>query len=471
VTLEVLVNDLFDVVGELASTSSPKPEVIDRQRAELMAAIWAEKPHGDEPRGESSRRARSVLGRVRPRRALLLGGIAATIAAILVVTLAVVPRLGRPQSAAAAVLDQAAAAAGQFTTPGPRQFLYVETQSTYGLTIYGPSGTPGLFDKVATTTFGITDQSWTNASGTGQARSMSGVPGFSPAAEQVVNRVMGPGFLSRLETGPPDTGSLHQASTPPEVADLPTDPAKLTSVLASGALGTGQSIASSPVAVFERAARLLVGPTSGMTSALASALFQVMADQPGAKLLGRVTDHNGQPGEGVELKSVVSTTGVRALSEVIVDPKRGRVLEVDYASPPATTTTDGGSKGLGTLSPLWTDVVASGVVGSNTGTVPASGTAKITATQVPGAPTGLAATVRNGVVNLSWDAPPSGAGPVTNYHVYELGPKGGGEADTRSAATAYAWRLPTLGKTMRFAVQAVNELGYGPRSAYITITP
>lgn len=465
------MTDLFDLVGELASASSPDPEVIERQRAALMAAIGTEKSHGDERRGGSARRTRPVLRGVRPRRALFLGAIAAMIVAALVVTLVVVPGLGRPQSAAAAVLDQAGAAAGQFTTPGPGQFLYVETQSTYGLTIYGPSGTPGHFDKVATTTFGITEQSWTNASGTDQARSMSGLPRFSPAAEQVVNAVMGPGFLSRLETGPPDTGSLQKASSPTAVGDLPTDPTKLTPVLANGALGTGQSIANGPVAVFERAARLLVGPTSGMTPALASALFQVMADQPGAKLLGRVADHNGQPGEGVALENAVPTTGVRALSEVIVDPQRGRVLEVDYATPPSTRTTGGTSKGLGTLGPLWTDVVASGLVGSNTATLPASGTATITATQVPGAPTGLVATVRNGVVDLSWDAPSSGVGPVTDYHVYALGAKGGGEVDTRSAATAYAWRLPTSGQTMRFAVQAVNQFGYGPRSTYTMTTP
>ena len=82
------------------------------------------------------------------------------------------------------------------------------------------------------------------------------------------------------------------------VSDLPTDPKALAQVIAAGGLQTNiDLIPAGPNATFERAATLLVGPTAGMTPALASALFQVLAGQPGVQLLGSVTDHEGhKPG-------------------------------------------------------------------------------------------------------------------------------------------------------------------------------
>jgi hypothetical protein len=280
-------------------------------------------------------------------------------------------------------------------------------------------------------------------------------------------------------------GQAEPQPAPLNVSDLPTDLATLASVLAAGQMGTTQDVAAGPDATFERAARLLLGPTTGMTPTLASALFEVMADQPGARSLGTVSDHDGEQGEGVALGDATSTQ----VAEVIVDAHQGRLLEVDYAVPGTTSAAPGGEAcatstsglqcaqpvGEEVLAPVWTDLVASGVVNSNTQSVPATGTATITATQVPGAPTALEATVVDGTVHLSW-TPPSdpGVSPVTDYLVYagtSDSPGNGGVEDTQSTATTYDWIDSPGGKPVTFNVQAANAQGAGLLSEAVTVVP
>jgi hypothetical protein len=167
---------------------------------------------------------------------------------------------------------------------------------------------------------------------------------------------------------------------------LPTDPSALTAVIADGEQGSNVNlIPAGPNATFERAATLLVDPTTGMTPALASALFRVLANQPGVQLLGTVTDHEGQSGEAVTLQAADGLT----VSEVIVDPATGRLLEAQFAQAAKTSSlSSGASSCMGsfgepfschqvtnssTIAPLWTDVVATGVVDQhasrNTGVV------------------------------------------------------------------------------------------------------
>lgn len=483
------MNDLLDLVGELARAVPPlRPERVDRQRSALMDAVRAEHAAGEGGRSPRGRRARnSLLGKVHQRPALFVGGIAASIAVMLLICFVVLPGIAKPPSAAAAVLEQAASAAGQFTTPGPGQYLYTETQTAYEVAAYVPGSIPGQLTRVATVTFGVTDQGWTDAAGNGQVLLTEGTLQFpSPADQTAWNASFagGSGLSSQFTDGP--GGGQLQSQTPQlDVSDLPTDPSQLATVLARGQLGTAQYIPNGADAAFERAARLLLVPTSGMTATLTSALFQVMADQPGVRFLGTVTDRDGQQGQGVVLGNPGTTTRV---NEVIVDPERGQLLEVDYAPPgasrtlPNVCTTIGGNrtcrppKGAASLGPLWTDVVARGVVGSTTATVSATGSVTVTATQVPGAPTDLVATVQNGAVDLTWDPPAAmGAGPVTDYEVY-LGTTGSpktGPMNTQSAATTYSWPLLLLpsGKPMTFAVQAVNADGYGPQSSSVRIMP
>jgi hypothetical protein len=412
---------------------------------------------------------------------LFASGLTGLVAAAVIVALVVVqPGPGGPRTAAAAVLDQAAAIAGQ-EAPGPGQYLYTETQSMYQMTNYKVNAATGVLDQVATASNGETDQSWTDAAGTGQVLRTYGAAVYSSVADQMA-------FLATTaaQGGRPFFGGQAEPQAAPlNVSGLPTDPATLGPVLAKGQMGTTQYVAAGPDATFERAARLLLGPTTGMTPTLASALFEVMADQPGARSLGIVTDHDGERGEGVALGDATSTQ----VAEVIVDPHQGRLLEVDYAVPGTTSATPGGEAcatsasgvqctqpvGEEILAPVWTDLVASGVVNSNTQSVPASGTATITATQVPGPPTSLEATVFNGTVHLSWTAPSDqGVSPVTDYLVYagtSDSPGNGGVKDTQSTATTYDWIYSPGGQPVTFNVQAANAQGAGLLSASVTVVP
>ncbi len=106
------------------------------------------------------------------------------------------------------------------------------------------------------------------------------------------------------------------------------------------------------------------------------ALFQVMAGQPDVRLLGTVTDHSGQRGVGLALGGPASSGGSRQPVEVVVDPGRGQILEADYALPSSTVPAVA-SVGVASVGPLWTDVVASGIVRARTATVPTSPSRRI----------------------------------------------------------------------------------------------
>lgn len=175
------------------------------------------------------------------------------------------------------------------------------------------------------------------------------------------------------------------------------------------------------------------------------------------------------------------------MTEVIVDPARGRLLKADRATPGATQGCGAtGSCPGGNSAPVWTDLVASGIVTSSTATVRATGSAAITADEAPGTPTGLVASVVNGTVALSWNAPADqGASLVTGY-VISATAAGHGTfyLATRSAATSYNWPLssPVTGlapldssfpvsEPVTFAVEAVNAEAYGQFSTTANITP
>jgi hypothetical protein len=329
--LHELVHALEPDVPTLTSTQ------VDRQRARLMTAAQAEVIHqptsSEVPEG--ARTSTAPKRRTRRRHVFFASALTGLVAAGVIVALVVVqPGPGGPRTAAAAVLDQAAAVAGQ-QSPGPGQYLYTETQSTYQMTNYKANSTTGALDQVATASYGETDQSWTDAAGTGQVLRTYGAAVYSSVADQME-------FLATnaAQGGRPIFGGQAEPEAPAiDVSDLPTDPTTLGPVLAAGQMGTSQYIAAGPDATFERAARLLIGPTTGMSPTLASALFQVMADQPGARSLGTVTDHDGEQGEGVALGDATNTQ----VAEVIVDPDQGRLLEVDYAVPGTTSAPPGGA--------------------------------------------------------------------------------------------------------------------------------
>ncbi|HET7357916.1 MAG TPA: fibronectin type III domain-containing protein [Nocardioidaceae bacterium] len=86
----------------------------------------------------------------------------------------------------------------------------------------------------------------------------------------------------------------------------------------------------------------------------------------------------------------------------------------------------------------------------------------------PSAPVGLAASVANGSIRLSWSAPTSdGGSTVTGYQVYR-GTTGGGEAATPVATgivtTTFTDTDVTAGTTYFYTVAAVNAVGTSARS-------
>lgn len=484
------------------------------------------------PRAEAGGRTQTRSGAVvalragRTRRRVVVGAAVASVAAATaaVLVLALLPAPSGPTSAAAAVLLDAAAAAGQAPPLTPGQYLYTETQTEYGLILYAPTSDGGTqMTEVATAQYATTVQGWTGSRGMTTTLVTTGTKEYPSSADRAAWQAVAPTNASTPATGGPlprgasGDGSPHPVPSGLDAADLPTDPAALATALRTGDYGTNAMYLNGPDAVFERAATLLIGPDQGMTPALAKALFQVMAQQPGAELLGTVTDHSGQQGDAVSFPPIPGS----GPTEVVVDPSTGALLEADYA-PPApvggSVCTNLGPVGatvgpVGTngttsshsciqpvsalsIAPAWTDVVASGVVGSSTTTLPPHPGATVTRTLVPDAPTGLTVTTAtpstpgtttgtsgtsstSGTVELTWTPPTdAGATPITGYVVHRYtGPGRDGAGGTTGTSvsttplvpgTTYTWTVGT-GTTGTYTVQAVNAYGAGPASSPITL--
>ena len=88
----------------------------------------------------------------------------------------------------------------------------------------------------------------------------------------------------------------------------------------------------------------------------------------------------------------------------------------------------------------------------------------VTPATVPGAPTGLSATVSDQRVDLIWTAPASNGGQSITAYEYEQGGSGTW-ISTGSTATSYMVRNLTNGQPYRFRVRAVNSVGAGAASA------
>ena len=88
----------------------------------------------------------------------------------------------------------------------------------------------------------------------------------------------------------------------------------------------------------------------------------------------------------------------------------------------------------------------------------------VTPATVPGAPTGLSATVSDQRVDLIWTAPASNGGQSITDYEYEQGGSGTW-ISTGSTATSYMVHNLTNGQPYRFRVRAVNSVGAGAASA------
>jgi hypothetical protein len=322
--------------------------------------------------------ARSYKSAGNRKALVVVASVVGTIAAALVLVVAVVSGPSGQQSAAAAVLGQAATKAGeQANVPKAHQYLFSETRTRYEVVLYADSR-PGQGLRIATAQFIETDRVWINAQGEGRVLRTESALQFpsakdralwnaSPVGQQVYQTLL--------------NNSLQQSQVSPKellvnVSDLPTNTSQLQSVLANDTSQTNiDHIPAGRDAVFERAAVLLLGPDFGMSPHLASALFHVMAKQPGTHLVGALTAHSGRTGDGI----VLSTSVGGHVSEVVVAPGLGSLLELSFVLP-STTISSGETRTCispkgeasvctqegnpATLAPVWTDLVSTGIVSS-----------------------------------------------------------------------------------------------------------
>ena len=286
-----------------------------------------------------------------------------------------------PRSAGADVLRHAAAlvAAETGLQPAPGQYLYTETRSLYQATIYQRDIASGSLVPTAEAQYFETEETWTDFAGIGTGLLTRSPLQYSSSSDQAA--WLGTKFGRDFSTGFAQSVSEPSLTqSVPNLSALSTDPTQLAHELATGSGGTNVDlIPNGPSAVFQRAARLLVGPDSALSPSLTSSLYQVLANQPGVTLLGEQTDHRGRAGVAV---SVSDQGGVSLL---IINPKSGLPLEVQYSphtgapisslggstyqcipvpecgSTPETGTPQGTAV---TVGPTWTDTVSSQIVAS-----------------------------------------------------------------------------------------------------------
>ena len=106
-------------------------------------------------------------------------------------------------------------------------------------------------------------------------------------------------------------------------------------------------------------------------------------------------------------------------------------------------------------------------VGESTASAASS---SVTPATVPGAPTGLSATVGDQQVELSWTAPASNGGATILRYEYEQG-LSGTWTSTGGTATSFTVRNLTNGQSYTFRVRAVNRVGAGAASSAQSGTP
>jgi hypothetical protein len=348
---------------------------------------------------------------VTPRRpGFRLGGAGAIALAVAVIVMVALPGTSpRSQSAAAAVLDRMATLTDhQAASARPGEYYYTELGrqegvSTGSLVPGGPEVTSYEAETV---------QTWVAPNGSGrQVSTIDPTPRFFTAAARAAWIAAGRS-LRPLFPAPPSTVQLFGAgyafTNNPiirvfDISHLPTDTARLTALIVQGrlevkgsrqtglkGLGPVSNCETKACVIFERVAILLQGPDIGATPARRAALYKVMARIPGVKLLGSVADPIGDRGTGFELvqhqpAESVSCNRVKGhepasstTEEVVIDLKTARLLSTETSSSPRVITRSlargeapcgfpGTSlpPGRYPITPIWTVLLHSGVVGSN----------------------------------------------------------------------------------------------------------
>lgn len=263
--------------------------------------------------------------------------VAVVAAAAAAITLIVTITPGVPVSpAAAAVLNQAAIAAGRQTPVvlGPGEYLYTETRSLANSMM---EVRPKVFFYPE---YVYTDQSWLTRQGAGkEVQTVVSPVTFAHGTRRVWIEAGKPKIYGHNPTVVllPGGESESTATSQPytgfpldNLSHLPTDPAALAQDIEHRKTGLGDINAdvddpSSPAGTFYAAMLILGDKSVGGTPALRSALFKVMAEQPGIKLLGRTQTRSGRTGIGLQTPPDHNGNIVK----VVIDPASGQVLEYD----------------------------------------------------------------------------------------------------------------------------------------------
>jgi hypothetical protein len=335
------------------------------------------------------------------RRRLFLGLVALALA--LVVAVALLPGSRRqPPDAAARFLDQLARRAGQqVTTLKPGQYHYTEVQTQVG----EMGGTFGVGGPTYLSYTSGTAQTWIARDSSGrQVDTIDPIPHFYTDADQRAWVAAEKPPVPPPATEPPTVQAFGphgawQVQGPIRLYDmsrLPIDTSISSQSIALRNVGVVTNCSRLACTVFARATSLLQGPVIGATAARRSALFGLLAQVPGVKLLGTVTDRDGRVGIGFEIveegspggtfpytcekaDGTITTKGTVRIPPssvtyvMVVDPKTTAVLSTSErfsdGSAPVTTFCSGPRVGqVAPTPPRWTLLLGSGIVDSETST-------------------------------------------------------------------------------------------------------
>jgi len=284
--------------------------------------------------------------------AVMIGSAAATAAVITAIT-SITPGVPVSPASAAAVLNQAAVAAGRQKplVLGPGEYLYTKIRSL-------SDGSWSINHHIFYPEYTYTDQSWLTAPGTGEEIMTVRSPvtfahnsrgeWIAAGRPRLFSHNPDKPFVSWYTEPKPGSGAgwivfrghriisrgTAGSLVPLEnLSHLPTNPAALAQAITHHKTGLASINAdvedpSSPAGAFHAAMEILSIRSVGGTPALRSALFKVMAEQPGIKLTGHTTTRSGQAGTGL-----VTPPNHGVVFKVIIDPATGQILETDeYAS-------------------------------------------------------------------------------------------------------------------------------------------
>lgn len=381
------------IMSEFARQNPVTPQDIAHYsvgfESEHLLASILEKTRNQETQLNDSdvdRRVRHVARLVRThQRAVVVGGVVAV--AVALAFAFVLPEsasppkrdvshvLKRTSPASALLLSLAKVAAHSAVTPlpGAGQYLYWETKSmTYSSTAFDSAGEPQSNVPTADKqqyyyTSGTTSQVWVNPAGIGReddAPNQDGVwltPGGQTlwAQKQAMARAAGecnPTFDSCDSPTPdhsfndPDrpyaTGPSFPFVYPNNVKlNLPSDPKGLELALqaAYATLMQGAGV-SGPVSLTAQQLFSITqeGFLEGLSPAIRSAYFQMLAQIPGVVPLGSVTDDLGQTGVAIGTTNTGRVSGAdKQQVQLIFDPTTSALLEYRIVQALPTTTTSG----------------------------------------------------------------------------------------------------------------------------------